>query len=497
MNTKHRISAALVTLLLLIPAVTACGGSTTPTTPVDTNSVSDTTVETEAVTEAVIDWKATGIAQTDWAGRTFTVLNEDNTATTNAWFYVAPESTDGEVLNDALYSRNLTIEEAFNVDIIEVRSASIQADLRKAVSAGDASYDASLDTIIRHFALAQEGILLDWYDLPYINLEAEWWDQSVIEQLTYKDKLFFCTGDISPATNVRVYSLVFNKDLCRELDIDMPYQYVLDGKWTIDVFNQYITDVNRDVNGDGVMDYNDRWGYFSQDGNSFMMYFAGGGRVVNINENSEMELVMLDDRNINLAIKALEISIDSNKTLMADKYVADNGGHWSVASSWFASGGSLMRSSVFEPVPRDYRSMDTDFGVLPYPKLDEAQETYYTPAEETSRMFAVPTTADSEFSGMMLEVLAAQSVSTVSPAFYDVCLEGKSVRDNESAEILDIIFANKIFDYGLVADVAGFKTLMKGLESKKSTDVASTFETAVAKAEKAMEKIAKNFDSLE
>jgi len=245
------------------------------------------------------------------------------------------------------------------------------------------------------------------------------------------------------------------------------------------------------------MDYEDRWGYFSQDGNSFMMYFAGGGRVVEINDNSEMELVMVDDRNINLAIKALEISIDDTKTLMADQYVKEHNNQWPAASAWFAAGGALMRSSVFEPVPRDYRSMDTDFGVLPYPKLDDAQKTYYTPAEETSRMFAVPTTADADFSGMMLEVLAAQSVSTVSPAFYDVCLEGKSVRDNESAEILDIIFANKRFDYGLVADVAGFKTMMRNLEAKDSTDVASTFEKSVKKAEIAMKKISEKFDGLE
>lgn len=496
MYTRTRISAALITLLLLVPTITACG-ETTPSTAVDTGAVSETAAVTEAVTEQVIDWKASGIEATDWNGRTFTVLNEDNANLYNAWFSVAPQATDGEVLNDALYNRNQTIEDIFNVDIIEVRSASIQADLRKAVSAGDASYDASLDQITRHFALAQEGMLLDWYELPYINLKADWWDKSVINQLTYKDKLFFCIGDISPVTNVRVYSLVFNKDMCRELGIDMPYQYVLDGKWTIDVFNQYITNVNKDMNGDGVMNYDDRWGYFSQDGNSFMTYIAGGGRVVSINDNSEMELVMMEDRNINLAIKALEITIDETKTLMADQYVKDHGNQWPAASAWFASGGALMRSSVFEPVPRDYRSMDTDFGILPYPKLDDAQETYYTPAEEISRMFAVPKTADPEFSGMMLEVLAAQSVSTVSPAFYDVCLEGKSVRDNESAAILDIIFANKIFDYGLVADVAGFKTMMKSLESKDSTDVASTFTTAVKKAETVMKKIAAKIDALE
>ena len=112
-------------------------------------------------------------------------------------------------------------------------------------------------------------------------------------------------------------------------------------------------------------------------------------------------------------------------------------------------------------------------------------------------MFVVPKTADPEFVGMILEVMAAESVSTVSPAFYDVCLEGKSVRDEESAEILDIIFANKVFDYGLVADVAGFKTLLRNLETKDSTDVVSAFATATKKAEAAIQKIADNLASVE
>lgn len=494
MNRSIHLFPAMLTVLLMTAAVVSCGGDNSSAASSDTLPAGSSAV---ADTETLVNWTAAGIEAVDFGGETFTVLAEDIANYDYAWYRVAPEETDGEVLNDAMVRRNQTIESVFNIDITEARSAAIQADLRKAVTSGDTTYDTCLDNVMRTFALAQEGLLFNWYELPHINLSAQWWDQSVIEQLTYKDQLYFCIGDISPVTNVRVYSLVFNKDLCRELGIEMPYEYVLNGTWTMDVFNQYITDVNRDMNGDGVMDYDDRWGYFSQDGNSFMMYFAGGGKVVSFDSSGNMVLTMNESRNVDLAVKALEISIDESKTLMADQYVKDHGGLWSEASSWFASGGALMRSSVFEPVPRDYRSMETDFGVLPYPKMDESQDTYYTPAEETSRMFVVPKTADPEFVGMILEVMAAESVSTVSPAFYDVCLEGKSVRDEESAEILDIIFANKVFDYGLVADVAGFKTLLRNLETKDSTDVVSAFTKATKKAEAAIQKIADNLASVE
>ena len=141
--------------------------------------------------------------------------------------------------------------------------------------------------------------------------------------------------------------------------------------------------------------------------------------------------------------------------------------------------------------------MEDDFGFIPYPKLDENQDTYYTLAEETSIMCVVPTTADLDFTGTMLEVLAAESVSTVSPAFYDVCLQGKSVRDEESAAVLDILFANKVFDYGLIGDVAGFKNMMVSLEKKQSTDVASAFASATKKAETTIEKITEKLADLD
>ncbi len=490
---KKQLTFAMLALLVL--SAVSCGGS--GDTGEAMTTAGDATATTAAETSEKITWKSTGIESKDYEGRTFTFIREE-IANDQAWYHMAPAETNGETLNDKMFQRNQTIEDAFHIEIMEISSSTANADFKKAITSGDTAYDVGFLTIPGLFTIAQEGGLVNWYDLPNVNLDAEWWDRSVIEQLTLQNQLYFCTGDISPATNVRVYSLVFNKDLCRELSLELPYEAVLDGKWTIDLFNQYITNVNRDINGDGVMDYDDRWGYFSQDGNSFMMFFGGGGRVVEVNEDGKLEFVLNSDANISLATKAMEITIDASKTLMADPYVEEHGGSWANASSWFAAGGSLMRSSVFEPVPRDYRSMDTDFGVLPYPKLDEDQETYYTLAEQWSIMLSVPTTADAEYVGTILEVLAAESVSTVSPAFYDVCLEGKSIRDNESAAVLDILFANKLFDYALIDDsISNFQQTMRDLEAKKSTDVASKFASMTKKAEKRIEKLTETLSGLE
>ena len=68
--------------------------------------------------------------------------------------------------------------------------------------------------------------------------------------MTYRDSLYVLNGDVSPSADTRIFVILFNKDMCDELNLEYPYQYVLDGSWTVDRLNEYITNVNYDVNGD-------------------------------------------------------------------------------------------------------------------------------------------------------------------------------------------------------------------------------------------------------
>ena len=92
------------------------------------------------------------------------------------------------------------------------------------------------------------------------------------------------------------------------------------------------------------------------------------------------------------------------------------------------------------------REMRDDFGILPYPKYDEAQESYQTYiCDGNTTGFSIPITADAEKSGMILNALNALGMSDVRPEYYDRALKGKAARDNDSVAMLDIIF-NSISD---------------------------------------------------
>ena len=95
-----------------------------------------------------------------------------------------------------------------------------------------------------------------------------------------------------------------------------------------------------------------------------------------------------------------------------------------------------------------------------------------------SGFITVPqSTADVELSGKTAELLSHYSAEIFTPAYYDLLLDSKVARDDESSEMLDIIFDNIVFDYGMV--YGGYNEISYSLMHilmKKDTAIASYFE---------------------
>jgi len=473
----RRVFSIALIITFMFSAI-SCGGASAPatsSTDADTGSAAETT---EAVTTEEISYRSAGLPSEKFDGYAFRFVLSDQTKD-YAWYRLDAEQ-NGEVLNDAIYQRNSTIEEAFDVDVTEVlyASASYQNNIKNAIMAGDDAFDALFVDFVRQHSYITSDLLLDLYTVDYLELSSPWWDQAVVRDFELNDRIYFITGDISPNVNIRTYVMCFNKDMVKELNLDDPYQIVRDGDWTFDTFKTYVTGVNADLNGDGKMSYEDRWGFFSETYNTSMLYVSAGGEFVVTNDaKNGLEYNVLEEANVNRLIASLEIMNDPNVTLLANDYVNANGGSWTAASAWYIEGNALFRSTVLEPIPRDFRSMETDFGMVPYPKYDEAQEEYHSLAGASSgRFVSVPITQkDLKRTGIILEALAAESVSTVTKAFYDVCLNGKYLRDEESSEMLDIAFAGKKFDWGYILNIAAMNTHIKNLETTRSNDPVSTF----------------------
>ena len=66
----------------------------------------------------------------------------------------------------------------------------------------------------------------------------------------------------------------------------------------------------------------------------------------------------------------------------------------------------------------------------------------------------------------MVEALAAESMYTLTPAYYDIALERKYMRDEESREMLDIILSSRIVDLDIIFNWGGSYSLFETITQK-------------------------------
>ena len=143
--------------------------------------------------------------------------------------------------------------------------------------------------------------------------------------------------------------------------------------------------------------------------------------------------------------------------------------------------------------------MEADFGILPMPKLDENQKEYYTTYQGWSaRSLAVPVTAaDPERTGIVLEYMASVSTDTMLKAYYDVTLQGKVSRDDESAEMLDIIFDSVTTDVALALELGGIRSSIVNMINAASNTNASSIASIKTSMQEQLNTIYENVSKLD
>ena len=113
---------------------------------------------------------------------------------------------------------------------------------------------------------------------------------------------------------------------------------------------------------------------------------------------------------------------------------------------------ALFQNMILSQIRRLYRDVETDFGILPIPKFDENQEDYATSIWKSFEVITIPVTAkNTDKIGFAVEALAAAS-DTLTEAYYDICLNSKYTRDEESFDMINLTRANVIYDIGAFYD---------------------------------------------
>lgn len=353
----------------------------------------------------------------------------------------------------------------------------IQTVVRNTITADDDLYDILNIYPNTAFNISVEGLLLNMNNLPGTDITKPYWRTSVMESTSIGGKNYFYVGDLNLAALNSVGVIYFNKRMAEDYQLGDLHDTVRSGNWTFDKLTEYCNGVTSDKNSDQVINEDDIFG-LTTNGFAWQPFFAGTDSLIISKDENDIPVLNWDsERNIEVIRGIVEFVNDRESTILTNQYPKLGSIGWGQASiNMFRENRALFWIELIYGVLQQ-RDMDADFGLLPMPKYDEKQEQYASYMHTiNSSAVAVPiTNSDADLTGRILEDMAYQSGLTVRPAYYDVTLKGKVSRDNDSGDMLDIIYYNVKLDMAvLLAERLPVDNNMRSFLVNNSTDFAST-----------------------
>ena len=489
-----RISALILAMLMCFSVLVACGGKTddsavTTTAAID-NANDDTT--TAAVTEATEPEEQLEITvKPEYSGKTINILCRGNWDYDEFW---AQEIT-GEPLNDAKYTMAAMLNDLMGVTIQIDKDCGGGSSggsgkgftaVANSKLAGDHAYDMASIGTYDVSSLAYQGYLYDLNDMENIDLSKSWWDPKAQEQLEIDGHMFYTTGDAMTLDNNCTYCILFNKDMISEYNLESPYDLVHNNQWTQEKMIEMTKGIGADLDGNGKYDDQDRYGFLIWTDSAIGIMHAAGARFATIENGDTITYTLNTEKNLDVLERWIEVRNDKN-----NMFIEGSG-----STKGFEEGRVLFYTRYIRSV-HDLRELDLDFGILPYPKGDADQEEYCNTLHAYGNaLMCIPDAADPEMSAAIMEALSYYGQKELLPAYYDITLVGKGIRDAESEEMLDIIFATRFFDVGTYYQIGGLNSTINSQLITGNNTLASMLKASEKLIQKTLDKINDGFDAI-
>ena len=447
---KKSVSLLLALLMLALP-MAACsdGGSSAD----DSTAAADTTaaVETEPVETGRSSVKDNLPADLDFGGKTIGVYMRPGTSFRNLDFDGGGEES-GDVVYDAVYQRTRSVEDRLKVKLVATEGPSAWKDFGNAmeqnIMAGDDVWQIVCTSGNAAIQSSRDHLFQDLSDAKYIDFDQPWWWTNAMKELSLDgSKIRYLVGDLHLQNYTTAGAMYFNADKLNNAGYKSEdlYKMVIDRKWTYDKLTEMSAAMYQDLNGDGQVNDGDLYGLLVINKEMVRhMEFTGAVRRYSRDDKGYPYLDYDQDRTIKMidTLNKLLYETKGNEYReIAIEYTPFTTGH----SAFYA--GRLAYSTTAA-----FREMEENYGIIPYPMLDEAQGEYYGIIHNSSNYATIPiTNANPDQACAVLEALCAESYRSVIEIFYESALKMKYSRDSYSGQCIDIIrdtsFKNFIYEY--------------------------------------------------
>ena len=443
-----KIIAYVALLAILLSALTAfvgCGENGEGTEDTHSAETADTVAEGSTAEE---DHRFDGV---DYDGREFRIYINANTdacqsiAPTN--FFEGSGDISGDKVNDAIVERNMKVEDLLDVTLTytycNLGFMENMADIRMYTAAGTDEFDLVMGYLLPYGTLVVEGHFNNVYDEGVFDFDRPYWYKECMEDLRLVgDYQYLLAGDYFMNVLRQVHVSLLNKKLYMDhyhRSADELYDMVLNYEWTLDKMNEIITDKYIDLNGNGIADSGDQFGYINSNSWGYFEPFVtcSDPPFIKRDEEGNPTITLHEGDRANQIVEKMTQVIHNESTYLGfsetELYMA------------FTRDESLMVGyQCIGSLENDaFREMESDIAVLPYPMLNASDKKYTAAFQESARMGAIPTTStDMDFISTVLEVLGRESYAILIPQYYNEGLKVRLVDDEKASTMIDIIHDN-------------------------------------------------------
>ncbi len=478
-----RSLALFLAALMLAASLAACASD--PETQNDDTSAAETTLpaETDPAETGRADAKDNLPADLNLNGMKVHI----HSFASEDFDILGKNEESGDLVFDAVYNRTRSVAERLNINIEWSDSPhagwqDFSASLESTIMAGDDVWQIVFAQGNSTIQSNRDHLFMDMANSKYLDLEQPWWWSEAMYEVSFDGQLRrYLIGDIALSNFLRAGAVYFNKSIYTDAlgNPDDLYQTVINGEWTLDKMGELAAKAYRDVNGSGTVDNGDIYGFL----------FGGKDYVVHMDYALDVKRFHRDDRGypvMEYDLERAQLAVEKMNKLLYQTTGCAYQATPNVSNADFAARKTFFYGSqLLATTKTELRDMEDDYGIIPFPKLDEKQEDYMNLLYNSSSVVTVSITCKQhENIGAVIEAMCAESYRSVVEVFYETALKMKYSRDSFSGQCIDIIrnITRKNLAYEYNSQLGYPATLISNCVTANSTDIASTIASTIPAA---------------
>lgn len=444
---KKKIFALLLALLMLLPCIVACGGNNDPgtqppeggeggeggeqtppediivdfknddedkTLPIGSINSRDEVEKDAADRSKLYDGKTFKILATTWGGD----LSKAGAPWGQAELTISPSDINddakmdggfGRIINTSLIERENLIKEVYGISLewVNAKANKISNILATNLNnpAGE-KYHLAMPRMLEAQALVESQMVVNLNNSPSIDLSKPYFNQVARESYSVGGNTYFVAGDFSFLDEQTSFLIFYNLSLGEK--VGNLYRKVKNGTWTISEMIKAAQQVGSD-------DGDESTGTWADDDT----YGFGTGSLSKFFQSSGIQQVTVVQPTDDPASREYAISLnDSNVSELINHLLTISKATWA-RNEWTGGYGAMQqafgedRLLFYNEVVQKFDYFNEEetpnlkLGVLPMPKLNEEQESYYTQGSYQACLACVPKTSPSKKeSTYLLDILS-------------------------------------------------------------------------------------------